>query len=223
MTERGTLLRWLVERRSYDGADCLLWPFGKLSNGYGSLMHNGHRRTAHSLMCELAHGPAPDGTEAAHNCGVRACCNPNHLRWATGLENAADRLAHGTDARGEKAWQARLTKDQVRRIVALLDTKTDTEIANELGVSASAVGSIAHGCSWSWLTGIQAGTGRGGKRTETPRIGLRAVPADEIERRKSIIRQSNNAAEAARRVGVKRNTLVYFMDRYMPEHEWKAA
>lgn len=33
---------------------------------------------------------------ACHSCGNEKCINPDHLRWGTGKENAADKILHGT-------------------------------------------------------------------------------------------------------------------------------
>ncbi len=34
---KGKLQQWLRDRMSYAGDDCLIWPFGRLPNGYGLL------------------------------------------------------------------------------------------------------------------------------------------------------------------------------------------
>jgi len=155
---RGELRNWIAANVSYSRDECLLWPYGKTEHGYGTIIHEGHRTTAHRLMCVQAHGePSDPDLEAAHSCGNRGCCNPGHLRWATPVENAADRLIHGTDKRGEKSGFAALTAADVLQIVELFDKLSISEIAAKFGASESAVTSIYYGCSWAWMTGRRPG------------------------------------------------------------------
>jgi hypothetical protein len=62
---------------------CWMWT-GPLSHGYGR--HNQFR--AHRVAYELTNGPIPDGMEIDHECRVRQCVNPEHLRLATRKQNA---------------------------------------------------------------------------------------------------------------------------------------
>lgn len=49
------------------------------------------------VVCERVNGPAPtEKHETAHGCGNSWCVNKRHLRWATHIENEADKLIHGT-------------------------------------------------------------------------------------------------------------------------------
>lgn len=100
-TAYGQGQKWLQEHVGHDGDECLIWPFGKSDTGYGTLNVDGVVGGTHRFMCKMAHGepPSPD-LQAAHSCGVRACVNPKHLRWATQAENEADKIIHGTDNRG---------------------------------------------------------------------------------------------------------------------------
>ena len=44
---------------------------------------------------------------------IPACCNPKHLLIGTILDNNADRQKRKRQARHEKHWRAKLTKEQV--------------------------------------------------------------------------------------------------------------
>lgn len=93
-----TLLRFLLTNTD----ECLIWPHSVNSAGYGQV---GGGRSAtpistHVVACEHRNGERPAGMHAAHSCGVRACCNPRHLRWATPAENTAESFVHGTRKRG---------------------------------------------------------------------------------------------------------------------------
>jgi hypothetical protein len=132
---------------AYPLADCLPWPFATSGRGYPS--RKGWEKV-HRTICERAHGPAPsDMHECAHNCGNPACVNPNHLRWATNSENQLDRLLHGTDQRGEKHPNRKLTADEVRYI-----RKSGAEgvwLAAKLNVSPQTICDIQKRRSWKWL------------------------------------------------------------------------
>lgn len=100
----GEAERWLEDRVGHnDGSDCLKWPFGTASSGYGYLRAGGVLLGAHRTMCALVNGPPPTPKhEAAHSCGKghEGCVNPRHLRWATSQENKADIILHRAAAAG---------------------------------------------------------------------------------------------------------------------------
>ena len=71
------------------------------------------RAYIHTLMCETFHGPRPQGAEARHLDGNRDNNDIRNLCWGTRRENAADRVRHGTSARGERNPMAKLTTERV--------------------------------------------------------------------------------------------------------------
>ncbi len=136
----------------YVGDDCFIWPFAKSSRGYGPLTIRGRQTSAHVLVCELVHGPKPGPEyEVAHNCGVRACCNPRHIRWATRRENHADKLLHGTAQRGEKHPRVKLTEEQVKEIRSLAGQLAHKQIAERYRITSGTVSNIINRHTWSWL------------------------------------------------------------------------
>lgn len=105
----------------WTGQACVLWPFSVEQNGYGNFGYMGVMYRSHKFMCELAHGPAPEGHEAAHSCGVARCVNPNHLSWKTRAANELDKRAHGTaggGAAGTGGCRTNLTAEQIAEIRA---------------------------------------------------------------------------------------------------------
>jgi len=153
-TERaanGTIQKWFFDHMSYDGEQCLTWPFTVGHDGRGRIAV-GEFRQAHRYMCFLLNGPAPSTIhEAAHSCGKghEACVHPKHLRWATPVENAADREIHGTQARGEKHHSSKLTRDQVDLIRDMrYSGLANGEIGALFGVHAETVGDIYRGITW---------------------------------------------------------------------------
>lgn len=133
----------------HDG--CILWPYHVGKNGYGDSRFGGYRG-AHAVMCYIHHGDRPSSEhEVAHSCGNRKCVNPDHLRWATKLENASDRLTHGTQPMGERCYNAKLTASDVIEMRSLRSSETLKRLSDKFGVSISTVSRICRGDSWSWL------------------------------------------------------------------------
>ena len=127
--------------------DCLKWPFGRDSHGYGQLGHEGKVIKAHRKMCELKRGPAPSpGHEAAHSCGRghQGCINPNHLSWKTRSANQRDR----TDGYGAGAPRHKLTESDVAEIKELLKTQTNLAIAKRFDVTPGLISKIKNGKLW---------------------------------------------------------------------------
>ena len=140
-----------------DKNGCMLWRAGT-NKGYGmfSVTPKGQVDVtieAHRFVCIWAHGAPPSRPhEAAHNCpaGHRHCVAPNHLAWKTPVQNAADRLRDGTDARGEKCPTAKLTEAQARQILARPGERR-RDLAAEFGVSRQAVNDLFWGRTWKDL------------------------------------------------------------------------
>ena len=63
-----------------------------------------------------------------------------------------DRIIHGTDCRGERAYQSKLTQRDVSEIWALLGVISLSQIADRFGVTKAAIQQISEGKSWAWLT-----------------------------------------------------------------------
>lgn len=138
---------------SYEGDECLPWPFAKRC-GYGVL--NGQSVTRR--ICTDANGPPPTPRHhAAHSCGNghKGCCAKRHLSWKTPKENQEDRLIHGTHDRGERSANAKLTENDVREIRALISFLTQKEIAERYGVAPSRISRIKRRKNWAWLTEME--------------------------------------------------------------------
>lgn len=150
--KNGTLQKWIESHASHAGDECLPWPFSTYSNGYGCLTFNGRQMPAHRAMCALAHGePANPKLQAAHNCGNKICCNPNHLRWATVQENMADKQRHGTQPKGEEISNSKLTADEVQQIRALKNRVPCKQIAAMFGIGYQSVNDIHNRLKWAHL------------------------------------------------------------------------
>lgn len=138
---------------SYEGDDCLIWPYWRDKAGYGACRVNGVRSSAHRHMCIIAHGPPPfSNAEAAHSCGKGhlGCFSPKHVRWATSAENAADKIKHGTTLKGEMAACAKLTAKSALEVYR--DPRPVSLIMKQYRINAVSVWSIKNGVTWKHVT-----------------------------------------------------------------------
>lgn len=139
---------------TYEGDDCLIWPFAKAGKGYGVITQDGKQVLVHRIVCKDAHGepPTPEH-EVAHSCGngYGGCVAKRHLRWATRAENIADKRIHGTMARGERQGASKLKEDDIRAIRRMAGRRSQRQIAGIFNVSQRQVGRIIRDLSWSWL------------------------------------------------------------------------
>lgn len=152
-TPSGTAAKWMVEvALPYRGEECLIWPLAVDKDGYARGRHPGIRTDrAHRVICILAHGQPPsDAHDAAHSCGRghMGCVAPGHLSWKLPVDNAADKLIHGTQARGEQSPLHKLTSGEVIEIRALAGSISATKMAPMFGVSQSNISMILRGETW---------------------------------------------------------------------------
>lgn len=69
-----TLSKYVVDENG-----CWIYQGARFPDGYGSI----GCRPAHRLFYQRLVGPIPRGYEIHHECGVRLCVNPQHLRPLT--------------------------------------------------------------------------------------------------------------------------------------------
>ena len=120
------------------------------------LSGNLHVENVHFLVLEAFAGPRPPGLIGLHNDGDHLNNTAANLRWGTHQDNADDRAAHGTTARGAKNSKAKLSEAEVRAIVSAHTAgSTQTEIATKFGVTQVQVSAIVRRKSWSHLQIMQ--------------------------------------------------------------------
>lgn len=178
---KGTGLAWLKARVAYDGDDCLAWPLNRI-RGYGCVSINGTILKAHRVMCEMAHGPAPEGHEAAHSCGngTGGCCNPRHLSWKTPTANQADRKAHGRAGKLMPGRRYKLTYQQAVEIRSLDGILSQDELAARFGCTRENIGHIVRGKNWKHEPGKHAKRRmRGEPILRSPVESLRTIGDDD--------------------------------------------
>lgn len=133
---------------------CILWN-KSLENGYGRRRVNGKLVYAHRHAYEQEYGPIPDGLIVRHECDVRACIEPQHLRLGTHKQNAMDRVARGRqgDTRGEKNGTAKLREKDVKQIRAEYaeGSTTQRKLAEKYGVKLYCIFAIVNYKTWKHI------------------------------------------------------------------------
>lgn len=120
-------LERLLNRIDQSGGPDACWPWTGWTNdrGYGHItIDDGNVKRgmgAHKAMYIIAKGPVPDGLFVLHSCDNPPCCNPEHLRVGTQVENMADRREHGAGyARGHDAPRAVPVSDELAETIRAL-------------------------------------------------------------------------------------------------------
>jgi hypothetical protein len=120
------------------------------------LYKDGRKKTrlVHQLVLEAFAGPRPDGNESLHGPGGPLDNRLINLRWGTPVENAADKLRDGTDPRGSKSGNAKLSEQVVvecRRRYA--DGERLSVLMVEFGMTVAGMSNAISGKTWGWLPG----------------------------------------------------------------------
>lgn len=115
------------------------------------------QRLVNRLVAFSFRGQPPEaGMEAAHGDGVRTNNREDNIRWATKLENAADKRLHGTDNRGSTNPRAKLTEEDIAIILDMSKRGFDqNQIAAKVGSNSVSVNHVLTGRTWASVTGIQ--------------------------------------------------------------------
>lgn len=146
-SQAGLPMAWIEQHVGYEGDECLAWPFGKVTSGYGAFSGT----YAHRIMCEKANGPPPTTRHrAAHLCGKgqEGCVNPKHLQWKTCHQIADLMRIRGTLMRGETHVFAKVTAKDVEDIRSMRGNFFQHEIGDFYGITQSTVSSIQLYKNW---------------------------------------------------------------------------
>lgn len=131
----------------------------QIIQGYPAVMLTavaiGERRrlAVHRMVLQAFVGPCPSGMEACHypdkspsNCAL------SNLRWDTKVGNFSDKIEHGTQLMGENHPLSLLCEEEVIEIIKLTPLKLPLkQIADQFGVSISAISAIQLGKRWKHL------------------------------------------------------------------------
>lgn len=135
---------------------CWPWLGQRDDDGYGLLWVGKKRLRAHRTAWEIANErEVPDDLMIRHLCaggGNPWCCNPFHLAPGTVQDNADDRVRSGRQLRGETNGKSVFTEVQVIEIRRRrAEGESRQVLANEFGVTRSAIGHIVSRRVWRHL------------------------------------------------------------------------
>ena len=135
--------------------------------------------TVHRLVLQAFVRPCPAGYQCAHGDGKRTNNRLSNLRWATPMENYADRVRHGTATQ-----RAKLLPHQILEIRALAGHLTGTEIARRYNIGKAQACRILRGVAWGLGENLTPGPAR--KLSEAAVAEILSLPditAAELGRR----------------------------------------
>jgi hypothetical protein len=135
---------------------CWYWR-GPSSSGYGRFHHQGKMWSAHHVSYMLFKGPIPKRMHVLHNCSVKKCVNPDHLRADTHQSNMDDKVALGRQARprGMLSGATRLTDQEASEILWLTlncPWLVHRQIGERYRTSGSVVKSIKYRRTWAHVS-----------------------------------------------------------------------
>ena len=144
---------------------CWLWQKYVMKNGYGqACWPKGKVDYAHRASWTAFNGPIPDGLWVLHKCDNPKCVNPDHLFLGTHSDNMKDCVTKGRFKSnimiGEHHPATSLREDDVLSIRG--DGRSDRIIAEQYGVTRSAINKIKRRKNWKYAGGTGAmklGTG----------------------------------------------------------------
>lgn len=149
ISDQRTIARFMKFVKKGDGPDdCWKWTGRCSFSGYGQFSIGGKPCNAHEISYRVFVGPVPDGQEMRHSRPCK-CVNPRHITTGTKVQNAQDKVLHGTVPFGIKNGANVLTEEQVRYVRT--SAKLVRELAAELGVHQNTIRKIRSGVTWSWL------------------------------------------------------------------------
>lgn len=150
----GTLTKAFWNRIEFLPNGCWQWNGARVTGGYGKTKVTGQSMLTHRLMLTHLHGPIPAELHVLHKCDYPPCCNPNHLRVGTRVDNMQDMLAKGRGNKpsGARNGLAKHSPEEVQRARQLYaEGMRIADIARVTSISRWQVSRIVKGNAWPEL------------------------------------------------------------------------
>lgn len=142
MSRRRSIDRIMSHIEKIDGGHWIWTAKGRtgLNNEYGGTRLNGKAMSSHRAVWIIHKGPIPKGAILLHQCEVKLCCNPDHLKLGTHKENTQEAIT----ARGGIHWQQLfrrvIPKRHIERIIKRWKSgERQADIAKSYGVNQAAI------------------------------------------------------------------------------------
>lgn len=139
------------------------------AHGYVKVLIDRKSHAVHRLVLKTFTGPPAEGQQAAHRNGDPSDNRLANLRWATRLENAADKKLHGTQPCGTTHRAATLTAEQVAELRQLRRQGWPwSDLAGRYGVSVMTACAAGIGRTYSELNAAHPPARRGRRYNRSP-------------------------------------------------------
>lgn len=129
---------------------CSLWLGAIDKDGYGKFRIDGFDFRAHRVGRALS-GLSVEDLPLLHECDMPACVCERHTFHGTHVENIADKMRKGRQAKGEMQGNSSLTASEVTEIYLSHEKQVDD--AARYGVSQAHISRIRRAEIWMHITG----------------------------------------------------------------------
>jgi len=127
---------------------CWVWTKSTRA-GYGQVMVDGKRWSAHRLFYTLHKGPIPDGKLVCHTCDNKLCVNPEHLYVGTHVDNNNDTYLRNRMPNKQGYNAKNVVKLDLAEALEIKYSKTPSSILEEMfGINQSQISRIRNGKTW---------------------------------------------------------------------------
>ena len=126
---------------------CWIWTGATQVRGYGEIISNGKKTSAHRASYTLYKGEIPEGMYVCHKCDTVSCVNPDHLFLGTQRDNIHDMIKKGRSGNGEHHPNTRLTREDVLYIRSF--NERTSLLSKKFNVSMSNINAIKRKVRWS--------------------------------------------------------------------------
>ena len=145
---------------------CWPWTAYRRPTGYGGFQVENNCERAHRIAWEIMVGAIPVSMHVLHSCDNPSCVNSKHLFLGTQVDNNADMVKKGRQARGnkngrrthpeatargERVGRAKLTESDVLAIRAIGRTVNQRNLGAIYGVNHATVGAVLRRQTWTHL------------------------------------------------------------------------
>lgn len=162
-TNRLNMMRKILSKAKLQPNGCVEWQGYRNSNGYGTFGFFRIQFLAHRMSWGFANGrPADKNKFICHTCDNPSCINPEHLFEGDPVDNVRDMIVkkrgrvfgYNRESAIGKHTQSKLTVEQVKLIDDMYkEGKTCEELAPIFKVHRRTIYDVAHGKTWSHITG----------------------------------------------------------------------
>lgn len=147
--------KWVKDEET----ECWVWQGNKNGTGsgygYGRMWFGDMTKMAHRVAYELYNGPISDDEIVRHTCDNPPCVNPDYLKTGSMKDNMRDCINRDRIANGSNQGLSKLTEEDVLEIRHRYNSTSEStySLADNVGVTASAIQSIVTGKTWKHVGG----------------------------------------------------------------------